>query len=520
MIRRVFSALARLGLYLRHGLYLPPMVPLVFAYSLGVVAQGRLHGQAWPAAGLALLSLILASVFIRKSGVSFVFLLVAFFFIGGLRCEEASLLHPRHVGRMTPRKGMGVRLGGVAVSSPKESRFCNTYILRVERGWDEKGRAVALTGDVWVRDYRKTPNVLGERLVIRGKLYRPRRPFAQALARRNIHSMLSVGRRGEVKREGRGVWAFSPILIREGLGRVISAHFDAVSASLLRAMMLGEKELVPESVKKAMIVAGTWHIMVVSGTHTAFVAGMIFLFLKVVRVPARLRLILSMAAVIGYCLLTGAQVSVVRATVMTVAFLYTFMRQRHPLFWHILGLAVFAILVWDPAALSSISFQLSFLSVMSIVWLFPRLDPSPWLQKRWRPSHPLFRVLRPPLSWAAVSLSAWAGTTPLVAATFGVISLYGVVANIVAVPLAMAIIGSGCLAVCLGLFSSRLAAPPAAACAFLFKAQVAWNFWIAGWPLAQVRLSLPGGGWLVAIYVFLAFGVSLLFRARKGGAGG
>ncbi len=513
MIKRVFFTR-------RHrGPFLSPMIPVVLAYSLGIAAQSRLDGPAWPAAALSLLSLVLALVFIRKPAAGICLLLAAFFFIGALRCEEASLLHPRHIGRMTPRKGMWVRLGGVVVSSSKENRLFDRYILRVERGWDREDNAVALTGDVWVRDYHKTKDVLGERLVIRGKLYRPLRPFARALARRNIYSMLSVGRRGEVRKEGRGLWSCSPILIREKLAAVIRVHFDAVSASLLRAMMLGEKQLVPQPVRKAMVAAGTWHIMVVSGFHTAFVAGMVFLFLKILRVPARPRLVLSMAAVIGYCVLTGAAVSVVRATIMTVALLYTFIRERHPLFWHVLGLAAFAILLWDPAALFSISFQLSFMSVVFIVWLFPRLDPSPWLQKRWRPSHPLFPILRYPLSWAAVSLSAWVGTAPLIASTFGLISMYGVVANIVAAPLAMGIIGSGSLAVCLGLFSYRLAAPAAAACAFFLKAQVTWSSWIAGWPLAQVRLSLPGGGGLIVIYILLALGVSRLFKghARKEG---
>lgn len=466
---------------------------------------------------MSFLSLALASVFIRRPLASICLLLAAFFFIGALRMEEASLLSLRHIGRMTPGKSRGVRLEGVAVSSPRETRLFDTYVLRVERGWDKKGRPVALTGDVWVRDYHKTDGVLGERLAIRGRLYRPRRPFAEALARRNIHSILSVGRRGEIRREGRGVRPWSFLLIRERLAKDISAHFDGVTAPLLRAMMLGEKQLVPAPVRKAMIAAGTWHIMVVSGFHTAFVAGMVFLFLKVLRVPGRTRLALSMAAVVCYCVMTGAAVSVVRATIMTVVFLYTFMRERHPLFGHVLALAAFAILAGDPQALFSISFQLSFVSVASIVWLFPRLDPVPWLRKRWRPSHPLFVILRYPLSWAAVSLSAWIGTAPLIAASFGAVSLYGVVANVVAVPLAMGIIGSGSLAVGLGLFSYRLAAPAAAACAFFLKAQVAWSSWIAGWPFAQVRLSLPGGWGAVALYVLLillALGVSHLSKRQ------
>jgi len=492
------------------------MVPVVAAYSLGIAAQGRWHAPAGWALGLAFLSLALALVLIRGPRASIGLVLAAFFFLGALRYGEASLLPARHIGRLTPRKGRWVCLEGVAVSSPKETGPFTRYILRVERGWGRQGKAVLLTGDVWVRDYRKTEGILGERLVVRGKLYRPRRPYAQALARRNIYSVLSVGRRGRVTKKGRGTGRFSPLRVREKLAGIIRVRFDATPASLLRAMMLGEKQLVPPRVREAMIAAGTWHIMVVSGFHTAFVAGMVFLFLKVLRVPARPRLALCMVAVIGYCILTGAAVSVVRATLMTVALLYAFMRQRHPLFWHVLALAAFVVLLGDPAALFSVSFQLSFLSVISIVGLFPRLDPAPWLQRWWRPSHPLFCLLRPPLSWAAVSLCAWAGTAPLIAATFGVVSLYGVVANIIAAPLAMVVIGSGALTVGLGLFSDRLAAPAAAACTLFLKAQVAWSSRVAGWPMAQVRVCLPGGWGLAAIYVLLALGLLRLSKGRAG----
>jgi competence protein ComEC len=243
------------------------------------------------------------------------------------------------------------------------------------------------------------------------------------------------------------------------------------------------------------------------------VAGMALLFFKVLRVPGRPRLVLSMAVVIGYCVLTGAAIPVVRATVMTTVFFFAFLRERPPLFGHVLSLAAFAVLLWDPASLFSVSFQLSFLSVVSIVTLVPRLDPTPWIKRRWRPSHPLYGILRYPLTLMAVSFSAWIGIAPLSAATFGTLSLYGIAANILAVPLAMGIIGSGSLTLATELFFRSGAAVTAAACTFLLEAQVAWNLWIAHRPMAQVHPDLPPA-WAFALYAVMGLGVLCLSRRK------
>jgi len=502
------------ALFMMKRHYYPPLIPVVSAYAAGIFVQSRFDGALGVLGILTALSWALALIFVAKPRAGMGLILVVFFFVGALRWEDASRLPVRHIAHATPRSARWITLEGVVVASPRETKTFSSYVLRVEQA-RPKGGAVILCGDVSVRDHQKTLPVPGERLLVKGKLYKPPRRFAEFLARRRIYSMLSVSRQGAVSRKGRGVGVFSPLLVRRRLAAVIERHFEPVPASLLRAMMLGEKQYVPRPIKEAMIAAGTWHIMVVSGFHTAFVVGIVFLFLKIFRVPGRVRLVLCMAAVIGYCVLTGAAVSVVRATIMTVALLYTFLRERHPLFGHVIALAAFLILTWDPSALVSISFQLSFVSVVAIVSLMPWLDPLPWLNRMWRPSHPLFRLLRPPLTWAAVSLSAWIGTTPLIAAVFGIISIYGVAANIVAAPLAMGVIGSGSLAVFLGPFSENLAVPAAAACAFLIKLQVMWSVWIAGRPLAQVHLPLPGAG-AFALYALMGLGLLLLSVGRVG----
>ncbi|MGE5280478.1 MAG: ComEC/Rec2 family competence protein [Deltaproteobacteria bacterium] len=494
--------------------YYPPLIPVVLAYASGILMQMRWHIPAGALGVLAALGIAGAGACLKKTSAT-ALILAVFLCAGALRYEEASRLPPRHIAHATPRKGRWIDAEGVVVSSPRRASLFTGYILRLERVHPRKGAAVAVCGDVAVRDYLKTYPEAGERLRLKGKLYRPSGLFARLLAQRRIYSLVSVGRGGRVVREGPGTGFWSPLAARGRLVRIFARHFDPETASLLRAMMLGEKELVPRRVREAMIAAGTWHLMVVSGFHTAFLAGLVLLFLKVGRVPGNVRLVLGMAAVGGYCLVTGAAVSVVRAALMTCALMYTFLRRRHPLVWVAVAWAAFMLLVMDPTALASVSFQLSFASVMAILALLPRFDPVPWLGRRWRPSHPLFRILRPPLTCAAVSLSAWLGTLPLVAASFGAVSLYGMAANILAVPLAMGVIGSGFLVLCCAPFNGSLAAASAAACAFLLELQVAWSAWIAGWPLARLRLALPAAG-AAASYAVMILGLLALARREQG----
>ncbi|MFA5039657.1 MAG: ComEC/Rec2 family competence protein [Candidatus Omnitrophota bacterium] len=344
------------------------------------------------------------------------------------------------------------RIKGVLASDPFEEGQ-KGFLLKTS-ALCQGGRCVPVHGKLWVKAKKSVLFCAqnfsyGDKLDISGSLTPPNSFYERFLSSRGAMAILYAR---EIKKEGwdkslaLGRYAF---FLRRVLASSLRRHHGEAAASVLEAMLLGLKSRMPKDVKGQAIRAGTWHIFVVSGSHVGVVAFIASLCFKVLRVRGRRRLGLVLVCVWLYCLICGSSAPVLRATIMVTFFLFSFFWQRNPLYLHNLSLAALTILILDPAALFSVGFQLSFLSVFFIAWLYPRLDFSHFF-KRHR-SIPSF--LRIPCLFMArgfgVSLCAWLGTAPLFACVFGHISLSALAANIAILPLSGVIMASGFAYLCL-----------------------------------------------------------------------
>ena len=212
--------------------------------------------------------------------------------------------------------------------------------------------------------------------------------------------------------------------------------------------------------------------------------------------------LLAAAAVMGYAWVAGGSPSTQRAEVMVLAFLLLIYLGRPREVWSALALAALIILSLTPLRLFSISFQLSFAAVAALIYLMPRLlKIGGTFDQEIRPGL-LKRGYRHVKEWAAASLTATLATAPLVAAYFQVVSLLGIVVNLVVIPL---ILG---LALPLGeaaVFAQAVHMAPLAQW-LVFLGQ--WPLWL-GWQVICLGATLPGSAIIVPIPTWLQ--VSLYF---------
>lgn len=314
-------------------------------------------------------------------------------------------------------------------------------------------------------------------MIIYGGLYKPYNYFKRRLA----CLMLSVSGRSNIKKDGcRKLNLLEATIahLKLKIEKIISSYVEPRCAQLLCALILGEREKVPSIVRESMIHTGTWHIMVVSGSHTALVALILLILFKMARVPRNIRFCLTIALLIVYCILTGASSSVVRSTVMTGVFLSGFLIERKSHFYNSLAIACLAIVIFDPVQLFDIGFQLSFVSVFFIVWLPSKI-------KKLFPQKPSQgRILSYTTDCFCVSFSAWLGTAPLIAHAFGNFSSISVLANIVVVPLAMLVMTAGFALVAVGSFFPFFAMPLGHANEFFMFLLIKINFLLERFPFA------------------------------------
>jgi competence protein ComEC len=153
------------------------------------------------------------------------------------------------------------------------------------------------------------------------------------------------------------------------------------------------------------------------------------------RIKIKARFVITVLFLFFYSFITGLQSSVVRATIMGIIFLLSFIVKREYHVYNSLALAAMIILAIWPWQILDVGFQLSFISVLSIVYISPKILAI----------FPKFknRILSLITASFVVSLAAFLGTAPLVAYYFGMVSLISMIANIFIVFLANFILIGG-----------------------------------------------------------------------------
>ena len=232
-------------------------------------------------------------------------------------------------------------------------------------------------------------------------------------------------------------------VIRERLGSHVRTQLPGPSGGIATALVTGDQNAVLEPDAEAMRRSGLTHLLSVSGLHIAAVVGAAMLLtLKLLalseRLALRVNLILVAAGVgavagIAYTLLAGAQVPTVRSCVAALLVLAGIALGRDALSMRLLAVGALVVLVFRPEAIAGASFQLSFAAVAAII----ALHSSGWARRMFhrRDEAWIARLGRALLALAATGLAVEITLIPIVLYHFHKAGLYGVVANIIAIPL-------------------------------------------------------------------------------------
>ena len=173
---------------------------------------------------------------------------------------------------------------------------------------------------------------------------------------------------------------------RTRLMRLSDATFSRKASGVFKAAVLGNRRGLSRDAAERLREAGTFHVLVISGLHIAFVGGLLWALAgRFTRRPF-VRWGVSVAFVWAYALGVGAEASVVRAALtFTLAALAPALG-RHSAPLNATGGAALALLIWRPASLFDPSFQLTFLSVLAIVAAAMPLLSSMKAVGEWRPT--------------------------------------------------------------------------------------------------------------------------------------
>lgn len=168
-------------------------------------------------------------------------------------------------------------------------------------------------------------------------------------------------------------WASSRLdtFVRSSYGQRLPSflRLTPVDASMLNAMLFGDRTHLTRALRGAFERTGTFHLFVVSGLHVALIAAAFFWLLRRLRIPEGPAVILTIVLAFGYAELTGFGVPAQRALLMTTVYLIARWLQREITALNALGAAALAVLFLDPRSLFEASFQMTFLVILAIAGL-------------------------------------------------------------------------------------------------------------------------------------------------------
>ncbi|HXZ88132.1 MAG TPA: DNA internalization-related competence protein ComEC/Rec2, partial [Candidatus Binataceae bacterium] len=310
--------------------------------------------------------------------------------------------------------------------------------------------------------------------------------------------------------------------IRKHIGAFIDTNLHYPENAEMRALIIGDRGSVDESLRQSFALTGMAHLLVISGLHLGFVAAVAFFAVRLAMglFPALMArgyanpiaATGAATAAIAYASIAGHHVSTIRALVMVLSYAVSIMIGRARELVASLALAALVICFALPGSTADIGFQLSFASVLVIVLGMRRFD-SWWRRRHTSPFGLRMELTRANViaEWIAgyVAVSFWAllGTAPLTALHFNQFSIVGLVANAVVVP----IMGFGAVIFGLGAAAMNFVwAPPARAllsvAGGLAHTGTYLARWFALWPFAWSRIFTP-----TIIEVAIAYGFVLLW---------
>ena len=512
---------------------------LPVALAGGVCVYFAVPGEPiLPALAVAALSLTLAAWNVRDAPVGFAFTAACASILAGMALASWEA-HRVHAPAIAMRTGPVTVLGEV-LSVERRDGGAVRYRLRVSSvsgvgksrlpqqvtiTWRGEGEAVAAGSQVRARAILMPP----PQAAAPGAFDFARRAYFEGLGGVGF----ALGAVQAVPREHPASWRFwwaaATERIRDGAAARIRVALPGSGGEVAAALIVGKRGGIPEATTQALRSAGLQHVLAISGLHMALVAGSVYAGLRMLlaalpglalRHPIRkVAAVAALVAAAAYLVLSGASVSAQRAFIMAAVMFLAVLASRPAITLRNVAIAAVILIAMHPFAVTEAGFQMSFAATIALVSVFETLR-----RRRLTAGRPvhyqpgMVRRLRTGLAVVVLTaLVAGLATAPYAAFHFNRIAPYGLLGNVLAMPVvSLVVMPSGVLA---GLaMPFGLDSAPLWIMGKGIAAVEAISVWVSGLPAANRNLAAFPSWALVLITAGMLWG--LLWRGRWRHVGG
>ena len=466
--------------------------------------------------------LVISLFFFRSRAVSQAALFLAILFTGAALSLNSNLLPADHISNFIPsEEPSDLSLRGKVIDDPIATTTLyktvrTSFTLKAEslkEGASWRKTCGLVKADIFSKNAQTIS--FGDELLLEGAASRPHglnNPglfnYAEYLKLKNIYCCLTVkdGSAAKVlRRDSTGYIKSAAYRVRHRMRTLINEYLKMPYSGFLKAILIGDRSDLKDKIKNEFVKTGTVHILAISGLHVGLIAAVFLAIFAFCRVPRKANLALTTMLLIFYSFVAGSNPPIIRAVIMFAIYSAGYLINRDTDTLNSLSIAALAILLANPKELHDPGFQLSFVSVASIVIFTPRLNvlfssimPVDRLQKRWK------RVYAYITGGISVSVAAWLGSFPVIAAYFNMISPVSVIANLIIIPMLFLLIAASFPFFAFSFISVPVAAGIAQGLQLTEKLLFSINGFLANIPFAFFRLAMPSPGFTFLYYALIS----------------
>lgn len=312
--------------------------------------------------------------------------------------------------------------------------------------------------------------------------------------------------------------------MRNILEKCIDEICDKKSAGLLKAMILGDKSHTDKDIKELYTKSGIAHLLAISGLHISIIGMSLFNILRK-KFSYYTSGIISGTAMIFFCVMTGGSVSTKRAVIM---FAITLVGKITGYAYDIISsasLAAIILLLSNPYYLFNTAFIMSFMAIVAIGVVFPTIksefDISEFVINRIHlfsnsRNEKIQKLLIGFFESLLLSVVLNITSIPIVAYMYFEIPPFGVLLNIIVIPLMSLILGCGLCAMCLTTISIPMGKFIVGTSVGILKIYEELCNFVSKLPYSTVITGRPSSSSIVIYYIFLTMVCILCIINREG----
>ena len=311
---------------------------------------------------------------------------------------------------------------GIVVSTKIEKQYYDLYIIKIQ---DSQFK-------MYIQVNKKEKLEYGDKLVVKGKYSSPskQRNYGGYDDSMYLKTKKILGRvkADNIKLIAKNQCNFilqlankANLLIKEKIDKI----FEGKNSSLLKGLLLGDKQNIEDEVKENYQILNISHILAVSGMHIGYIILAIQLLFKKI-IGKKYAKITTIIILIIYIFITGFSPSIIRASVMAILVICSTLFHKKNDIWNSISISLLGILIYNPFFIIDIGLQLSYLGTIGII-LFHSTCLQVFNQIKFKKDLKIIKYIKEVLS---VTISAQIMIFPILLFNYNIVGVYSLVANL------------------------------------------------------------------------------------------